>query len=41
MTGEEECRWRLAEAAKDADLILIEGSMGLFDGIHPVLTWQS
>lgn len=32
MTGEDECRWRLAEAAKDADLILIEGSMGLFDG---------
>ena len=32
MTGEEECRWRLAEAARDADLILVEGSMGLFDG---------
>ena len=32
MTGEDECRWRLAEAAKDADLILLEGSMGLFDG---------
>jgi cobyrinic acid a,c-diamide synthase len=32
MTGEAECRWRLAEAAKDADLILVEGSMGLFDG---------
>jgi cobyrinic acid a,c-diamide synthase len=32
MTGEEECRWRLAEAAQDADLILVEGSMGLFDG---------
>ncbi len=32
MTGEDECRWRLAEAAQDADLILIEGSMGLFDG---------
>jgi cobyrinic acid a,c-diamide synthase len=32
MTGEHECRWRLAEAAKHADLILIEGSMGLFDG---------
>ncbi|WP_297797807.1 cobyrinate a,c-diamide synthase [uncultured Marinobacter sp.] len=32
MTGENECRWRLAEAAQDADLILVEGSMGLFDG---------
>lgn len=32
MTGEAECRWRLAEAAQDADLILVEGSMGLFDG---------
>jgi len=32
MTGEDECRWRLAEAAKTADLILVEGSMGLFDG---------
>ncbi|PRY73442.1 cobyrinate a,c-diamide synthase [Halomonas ventosae] len=32
MTGEAECRWRLAEAAQSADLILVEGSMGLFDG---------
>ncbi|MDL0434100.1 cobyrinate a,c-diamide synthase [Marinobacter sp. TBZ242] len=32
MTGEDECRWRLAEAAREADLILVEGSMGLFDG---------
>ncbi|GAA3957273.1 cobyrinate a,c-diamide synthase [Allohahella marinimesophila] len=32
MTGEAECRWRLAEAARDADIILVEGSMGLFDG---------
>ncbi len=32
MTGEDECRWRLAEAAQQADLILVEGSMGLFDG---------
>ena len=32
MTGEDECRWRLAEAASQADLILVEGSMGLFDG---------
>lgn len=32
MTGEAECRWRLAEAAGEADLVLVEGSMGLFDG---------
>ncbi|MGR4067625.1 cobyrinate a,c-diamide synthase [Billgrantia sp. C5P2] len=32
MTGADECRWRLAEAAQEADLILVEGSMGLFDG---------
>ncbi|WP_029654209.1 cobyrinate a,c-diamide synthase [Marinobacter daepoensis] len=32
MTGEDECRWRLAEAAQTADVILVEGSMGLFDG---------
>lgn len=32
MTGEHECRWRLAQAAREADLILVEGSMGLFDG---------
>ncbi|MCW3478475.1 cobyrinate a,c-diamide synthase [Neisseriaceae bacterium JH1-16] len=32
MTGEEDCRRRLYDAAGDADLILIEGSMGLFDG---------
>jgi len=32
MTGEAECRWRLAAAAAAADLILVEGSMGLFDG---------
>jgi cobyrinic acid a,c-diamide synthase len=32
MTGDYECRWRLAEAAGSADLILVEGSMGLFDG---------
>jgi len=32
MTGEAECRWRLSEAAQTADLILVEGSMGLFDG---------
>ncbi len=32
MTGEQECRWRLAQAAQDADLILVEGAMGMFDG---------
>jgi cobyrinic acid a,c-diamide synthase len=32
MMGETECRRLLYEAAQDADLILIEGVMGLFDG---------
>jgi cobyrinic acid a,c-diamide synthase len=32
MVGEQECRRLLAEAAREADLILIEGVMGLFDG---------
>jgi cobyrinic acid a,c-diamide synthase len=32
MTGEAECRWRLAEAAAEADLVLVESAMGLFDG---------
>ncbi len=32
MVGETECRQRLVEAGKTADLILIEGVMGLFDG---------
>lgn len=32
MVGEEACKTHLYEAAKDADLILIEGVMGLFDG---------
>ncbi|PAU82346.1 cobyrinate a,c-diamide synthase [Halovibrio salipaludis] len=32
MTGDDEIRWRLAEAAQEADLVLVEGSMGLFDG---------
>nr|WP_298377428.1 cobyrinate a,c-diamide synthase [uncultured Halomonas sp.] len=31
MTGEAECRWRLAQAAREADVVLVEGSMGLFD----------
>jgi cobyrinic acid a,c-diamide synthase len=32
MNGADDCRRRLYDAAQDADLILIEGSMGLFDG---------
>lgn len=32
MMGEDNCRRRLAEAAQEADLILIEGVMGLYDG---------
>lgn len=32
MTGEADCRARLAAAAQEADLILVEGVMGLFDG---------
>ncbi|MDO9359672.1 MAG: cobyrinate a,c-diamide synthase [Polaromonas sp.] len=32
MTGEDDCAWRLHEAAKEADLIIVEGVMGLFDG---------
>lgn len=32
MTGEADCRSRLAQAAQDADLIIVEGVMGLFDG---------
>ncbi len=32
MCGEADCKLRLYEAAQDADLIIIEGVMGLFDG---------
>lgn len=32
MCGEDQCRQRLHEAAGEADLILVEGVMGLFDG---------
>lgn len=32
MCGETDARWRLSEAASRADLILVEGVMGLFDG---------
>ena len=32
MTGEADCRARLATAALEADLIIVEGVMGLFDG---------
>lgn len=32
MVGLEQCRQRLAAAARDADVVLIEGVMGLYDG---------
>lgn len=36
MTGEDDCRRRLHAAAQQADLLIIEGVMGLFDGEHSV-----
>jgi len=36
MTGAADCARRLHEAAQDADLLLIEGVMGLFDGERSV-----
>jgi len=32
MVGRDECRRRLAEAAREADAVLVEGVMGLYDG---------
>ncbi|NQW93285.1 MAG: cobyrinate a,c-diamide synthase [Polaromonas sp.] len=32
MTGEHDCAYRLHDAALEADLIIVEGVMGLFDG---------
>ncbi len=34
MTGKTQCRQLICQAAREADLILVEGVMGLFDG-HP------
>ncbi len=36
LTGERDCRQRLHAAAAEADLILVEGVMGLFDGTASV-----
>lgn len=32
MVGVDECRRRLAQAAREADIVLVEGVMGLYDG---------
>lgn len=42
MCGEADARWRLARAAAESDLILVEGVMGLHDGVPSAaeLAWQ-